>query len=188
MRTNGAWLGAVRLLGQAGAAPVEIGDVNFSQALSAPKAAVMFYSPNCPYSRAFLPIFQALGPQTPGVFFATVNLDQSVQNAGKYNVHMLPTIVFLAAGKEVGRIDGAQEQSDFLQTMAQSFGGAAPAGAAPTAAPAPASGGAAIQAASTAGCPVVTTSSPLTPILWGVGAAAVTAGLGAGAYFLFLRK
>ncbi len=179
MRMNGAWLGTARILGQTGGAPQEVGDAGFGQVLSAPKAVALFYSPNCPYSRAFLPIYQALGPQTPGVFFALVNVDQSLQNAGKYQVHMLPTVVFFVNGKEAGRIDGVQSQSDFTATMAQSFGGGAPA------APAP---GSSIQTASTAGCPVVTTSSPVTPILWGVGAAAVTAGLGAAAYFLFRKK
>jgi thiol-disulfide isomerase/thioredoxin len=168
------WLGQVPVAG----APQEIGDAGFSQALSAPKAVVMFFSPNCPYSRAFLPIYQAIAPQTPGVFFATVNVDQSVQNAGTYKVQMLPTVVFLASGKEVGRIDGVQEQGDFLATMGQSFSGAAPAAAAPGTPP-----------PVTAGCPLVTVppSGP-SPVVWGLGAAGVTAALGTAAYFLFLRK
>jgi len=179
MTTKRAFLGEVRLLGQAGAAPQEIGDAGFAQALSAPKAVVMFFSPNCPYSQHFLPIYQAVGPQTPGIFFATVNVDQGVQNAGKYQVRMLPTVVFLMAGKEVGRIDGVQDQGDFLTTMNQSFGGGGAAAAPSTTVNAQ---------ANTAGCPIVTTPpATASPWIWGLGAAGVTGALGAAAYFLFRK-
>lgn len=167
------WLGQVPV---AGAGPQEIGDAGFSQALSAPKAVVMFFSPNCPYSRKFLPIYQAIAPQTPGVFFATVNIDQNVQNAGTYKVSMLPTVVFFVNGKEVNRIDGVQEQGDFLSEMSRAFYGAA----IPAAAGAP--------APVTAGCPVVTAPSGGSSVAWALGSAAATAALGAGAYFLFLKK
>jgi len=110
-----------------------IGDAGFSEVLAAPKAVVMFYSPNCQYSQHFLPIYRSLSTQSPDVPFYLVNVETDMQNGGTYNVHMLPTIVFFVAGKEAGRIDGAQEQSDFTQEMGRAFTGQAPvsSGAAP---------------------------------------------------------
>lgn len=126
-----------RRLGQAPATggAKEISDAEFAQVLSAPKAVAMFYSPGCPYSQKFLPKYQALAAQYPDVLFVAVNVDQHIQNAGKYKVRMLPTVVFFVNGQEVGRIDGVQEQSDFTVEMSRAFAGQAPAPAAEAAAP-----------------------------------------------------
>lgn len=124
-----------RRLGQAAGGAKGISDAEFGQVLAAPKAVAMFYSPNCPYSQKFLPKYQALAAQYPDVLFVQVNVDQSVQNAGKYNTRMLPTVVFFVNGQEVGRIDGVQEQSDFVVEMSRAFAGQAPAPKAEAAAP-----------------------------------------------------
>lgn len=122
-----AWIGQAA---PAASAVKPLTDAQFSQALLAPKAVVMFYSPNCPYSRKFLPIYEALAPQYPDVLFASVNVLEQVQNAGKYGVSMLPTVVFLVSGTEVNKIPGVQDQSDFLSEMNRAFSGQAPAAAA----------------------------------------------------------
>ena len=130
---RGTWLGQAA---QPPAAPPAadatkaIGDSSFSQVLAAPKAVVMFYSPNCQYSQHFLPIYRTLSTQYTDTPFYLVNVLTDMQNGGTYNVHMLPTIVFFAGGKEVGRIDGAQEQGDFVTEMGRAFTGQAPASAA----------------------------------------------------------
>lgn len=131
---SGRRLGTPETQGSGGV--MAIGDAEFGQVLAAPKAVAMFYSPGCPYSQKFLPKYQALAAQYPDVRFASVNVDQSVQNAGKYNTRMLPTVVFFMNGQEVGRIDGVQEQSDFTVEMSRAFAGQAPAPAAEAAAPA----------------------------------------------------
>lgn len=150
-------------------------DATFAQVLAAPKSVAMFYSPNCPYSRKFLPIYQALAGPSAGVLFAMVNVDENVQNAGTYKVHMLPTVVFFVGGKEVGRIDGVQEQSDFTAEMAKAFSGGA--AQAPAAAAAQAS-------AEREGTTVATPSGPSTSAV--VLASAVGLGiLGAVGYAIF---
>lgn len=128
-------------LGQAPAAPPvgvqEISDAGFSQVSAAPKAVVKFYSPNCPYSRKFAPIYEMVAQQYPDVLFVAVNVDQSVQQAGANKVQMLPTVVFFVNGQAVGRIDGVQEQGDFVGEMTRAFSGSA---APPQAAASPRSG------------------------------------------------
>lgn len=101
----------------------EIPDAAFGQVLAAPKAVVKFYSPNCPYSRKFGPIYEAVGPGYPDVLFAAVNVDQNIQNAAQYRFSMLPTVIFFANGKEVARAEGIQDQGDFLSEMSRAFSG-----------------------------------------------------------------
>jgi thioredoxin-like negative regulator of GroEL len=135
MTQRAIWLG--QAAGQ-GIGVKAMGDQELVAAIaSAPKAVAIFYSPNCPYSRKFLPIYEALAPQYPDVLFASVNVDQHVQQAGLNKVQMLPTVVFFVNGKPVGRIDGVQEQSDFIAEMGKAFSGT-PAAAAAT--PSPRSG------------------------------------------------
>lgn len=174
MTQRAIWLGQAAAAAAAGAAAGAaavraIGDQDFGQITAAPKAVVMFYSPNCPYSRKFLPIYQAIAPQYPDILFAMVNVDQYVQQAGLNKVQMLPTVVFFAQGKAVGRIDGVQEQSDFLGEMQKAFSGAAPAAAAAS----PRSG------------TLVAIEPVKSSVPYVLGGVAVVGVLGAAAYLLF---
>lgn len=183
IRTRSAWLG------QAAAAPstkvAELTDAQWSQVTAAPKAVVKFYSPNCPYSRAFAPIYDSLSLQYPDVLFAAINVDQSVQQAGANKVQMLPTVVFFVNGVAKGRIDGVQDAGDFQQGMTAAFSGAAaPAGTAPAAA-------APVAAAPAPGTPRAGTlvdTAPTSPLVYVGGGAAAIAVLGTAAYFLFRGK
>lgn len=179
------WLGMVPMAYRPslGAAPSDITDATFNQILAAPKAVVKFYSPGCPYSRKFAPIYEAVAPQYPDVFFASVNVDQDVQQAGVNKVQMLPTVVFFVNGKAVGRIDGVQDQGDFLQEMGKAFSGAP---AAPQPSPAPA----APQEASVSprSGTLVDMPQPASPVPYVLGGAAAVVALGTAAYFLFLAK
>lgn len=127
-----------RILGQAAqptSAVKHLSDAEFSQVLAAPKAVAMFYSPNCPYSRKFMPIYETVAAQMPDVLFAAIDVDQNTQNAAKYagTQFMLPTVVFFQNGQPVGKVSGVQEQGDFLAEMNKAFGGGTQ--AAPPAAP-----------------------------------------------------
>lgn len=186
LRLRRAWLGQTPA-----AAPttkvVELTDAQWSQVTAAPKAVVKFYSPNCPYSRAFAPIYDALSLQFPDVLFAAINVDNSVQQAGTNKVQMLPTVVFFMNGAAKGRIDGVQDAADFQQGMTAAFSGGA-AGSAGTAAP-PA--GAAATAVPAPGAPRAGTlvdTAPTSPLVYVGGGAAVVAVLGTAAYFLFRGK
>lgn len=178
MKAQQIWMGQTPA--PAASKVVELTDAQWSQVTAAPKAVVKFYSPNCPYSRAFAPIYEGLAAQYPDVLFAAINVDSSVQQAGANKVQMLPTVVYFVNGKAVNRIDGVQDQSDFLAEMNKAFstGGAAaastPAAAAPAEAP-------------RAGT-LVDVPAPSSPIPYVLGGAAAVAALGTGAYFLFRGK
>lgn len=178
LRLRRAWLGQT-------ATPatkvVELSDAQWSQVTAAPKAVVKFYSPNCPYSRAFAPIYDALSLQYPDVLFAAINVDQSTQQAGTNKIQMLPTVIFFVNGQPVGRIDGVQDQSDFITEMSKAFSGG---GAAPAATPAATVPAVTSPRAGT----LVDVPTPTSPIVYVAGGAAAVAALGTAAYFLFRGK
>jgi thiol-disulfide isomerase/thioredoxin len=121
-RMNGIWLGH----SQEASAPSTVQDVTDASLggfLTAPKAVLMLYSPNCPYSRNFMPIYQSLSSQNPDVTFGSLVAEQNVQTAAKYNLRLMPTVVFFMNGQEVGRIDGAQDAGDFTAQMNHAFSG-----------------------------------------------------------------
>lgn len=101
-------------------------DATISQAMSAPKAIIDFWSPGCPYCVQFKPIFEEVAATSPIPMF-TAEIEKSPNAFAPYNAHMLPTVIFLANGKEVHRAEGGMSKEDFLGEMAQAFGGAAPA-------------------------------------------------------------
>lgn len=135
---NGTWLGQVPLVDRPslGAGAQELTDAAFSQVLSAPKAIVDFWSPGCPHCVAFKPIFEAVAAQKADILFASVNVDNFVQNAGTYQISALPTIIFFQNGKEVDRMVGGGDQNDFLNEINKAFsgGGSSPQGLTPGAA------------------------------------------------------
>lgn len=179
-QASGAPAMAGRMLGQAASGVKPVSDAEFSQVLAAPKAVALFYSPMCPYSQKFLPIYQAIGSQPSDVLFTSTDVTTSQQNAGKYKVRMLPTAVFFVNGQEVNRIDGVQEQSDFTAEMARAFSGqAAPTPQAEAAAP----------ARSGTLATAVPTEKPATPIVPLVLGGLVGLGLlGAIGYAIFGKK
>lgn len=141
---GGTWLGQVPLVDRPslGAGAKEIGDADFGQALSAPKAIVDFWSPGCPHCIAFKPIFEAVAAQYPDILFAAVNTDNYQQNAAIYQISGLPTVVFLQNGKEVDRmVGGAGSAQEFQAEIAKAFsgGGSSPQGLTPAGIAVPAS-------------------------------------------------
>lgn len=109
-----------RQLGQTPAAPTGT-EGKFAEVLAAPKAVVLFYSPSCPYSQKFMPIFESIAQQYPDVMFAALNVEQFRDNAVTYKVRMLPTAIYLVNGQEVNRIDGVGDQGDFVTEMNKAF-------------------------------------------------------------------
>jgi thioredoxin len=179
MKTTAIWLGQVAPAAAPASKVVELTDAQWSQVTAAPKAVVKFYSPNCPYSRAFAPIYESLAAQNPDVLFAAINVDNSVQQAGANKVQMLPTVVFLMSGVAKGRIDGVQDASDFQQGMTAAFSSvAAPASTPASTVPA------AAAVAPRAGT-LVDTAPTTSPLIYVAGGATVVAALGTAAYFLF---
>ena len=54
----------------------------------------------------------------------TVNLDENKKVASDFAVEGIPTVIYLANGKEVHRTEGAMEENDFLQEILAAYSGA----------------------------------------------------------------
>ena len=53
-------------------------------------------------------IFSAVAKESKGVAFQTVDVDKQSAVADRYHVEMLPTVVAVKNGREVGRLSGFQ--------------------------------------------------------------------------------
>lgn len=133
-----------------------------SVAMSAPKAILDLWSPNCPACIKFKPVFEDVASQSDIPMY-TVNLEDAKSVASAFKVEGIPTVIYLQNGKEIHRTEGAMPKEDFLAEIAQAYGGA-PAAAA--------------QAQPTAFTPSAPTSSGSESILPTVGIVAGVAAVG----------
>jgi len=118
-----------------------------SAAMSAPRAILDLWSPNCPACVKFKPVFEDVASQSDIPMY-TVNLEDAKGVASAFKVEGIPTVIYLQNGKEIHRTEGAMPKEDFLAEIAQAYGGGAPTaayqqqpGATAIPAPAPSSGG-----------------------------------------------
>jgi len=92
-----------------------------SVALSAPKAILDLWSPECPACVKFKPVFEEVASQSDIPMY-TVNLLDAKGVASQFAVEGIPTVIYLQGGKEVHRTEGAMPKEDFLAEIAKAFG------------------------------------------------------------------
>lgn len=73
--------------------------------------AVDFSNPGCPPCRAIHPWWESLVQRYKTVVFCTVMCDDNPEDASQYQIRATPTFVFFVKGKEVERIQGANQQA-----------------------------------------------------------------------------
>lgn len=99
-----------------------VDDSTFAQVLAAPRAAVDFWSPSCPYCVQYKPVFEevaaAMGSK---ILMATADVDLAKKSAGAYGIKSIPATIFFSNGKEVGRIEGATSREDLLLELSRAF-------------------------------------------------------------------
>lgn len=73
-----------------------------------PRVLVLFYAAWCPYSRAFLPLFEQAEPGS-NVPFARVDLGHPMDPRwDEHAIGVIPTLVYFEHGEELERLDGAR--------------------------------------------------------------------------------
>jgi len=77
------------------------------QACSRPieRLFVLFYASWCPYSRMFLPIFERFTKTHEGSCLR-VQIDSEQELWEKYEIDVVPTVLFFCYGSVVARLDG----------------------------------------------------------------------------------
>ncbi|HRQ88199.1 MAG TPA: thioredoxin family protein [Bacteroidia bacterium] len=69
---------------------------------------IKFEAEWCGPCKKMAPIFSAVAKESKGVAFQTVDVDKQSAVADRYHVEMLPTVVAVKNGREVGRLSGFQ--------------------------------------------------------------------------------
>jgi len=96
------------------AKPLAVTDQDFEEKVLKSDTPVMvdFWAPWCGPCRSVAPILDELAGEYEGkVTIAKVNTDEHTQNAMKYGVQGIPTLIFFRDGVEVDRIVGAGPKS-----------------------------------------------------------------------------
>lgn len=70
------------------------------------KVIIDFYADWCGPCKLISPALEAISKEIKSVKFAKVNVDDSPNIAGKFDVRSIPTLVVISDGKELDRIIG----------------------------------------------------------------------------------
>jgi len=68
------------------------------------RAFVLFYATWCPFSQAFLPIFQEYSKSNPNECLSVI-VDEEPDLCDEYNIEYYPTVIMLKKGKVHKRLD-----------------------------------------------------------------------------------
>lgn len=71
---------------------------------------IKFEADWCGACKQMKPIFSSVAKSSQGVAFETVNVDRQAALAERYGVKLLPTVVAVKNGKEVGRFTGFRNE------------------------------------------------------------------------------
>src|SRR5262245_49817320 len=111
------------------ATPVAVTDATFSAEVERSPLPVVLdrWAPWCGPCRVIAPVIDELASQMAGrVRFAKLNVDENPATAARLDVHSIPTLLVLKAGREVDRIVGVRPKSEIarrLERVTASVGG-----------------------------------------------------------------
>jgi thioredoxin 1 len=103
--------------------PIHVTDAAFEKAvLQSPLPVVVdFWAPWCGPCRMVAPVLDKLATEYQGrLMIAKVNTDENPQWAQKYDVHGIPTMIFVSGGKLVHRQVGALPEP-YLRDLFEEF-------------------------------------------------------------------
>lgn len=89
--------------------PIHVTDGNFEKAvLQSPLPVLVdFWAPWCGPCRMIAPVLEQLAKEYAGqLIVAKVNVDDDQQQAGRYGVQGIPTLLFIKDGQEADRVVG----------------------------------------------------------------------------------
>jgi thioredoxin 1 len=100
--------------------PIDIDDKAFDDKVLKASVPVLvdFWAPWCGPCRAVAPILDELAKEYKGkVTFARLNVDESPQNASKYGISAIPTLLVFKEGKPVGQIVGFRPKAELKKAL-----------------------------------------------------------------------
>ena len=99
---------------------VSIDNSNFDEAVIGSKTPVLvdFWAPWCGPCKAIAPILEELSVEYEGkLTIAKLNIDEAPQNASKYGVSAIPTMLLFKDGQPVQSIVGYEPKAELKKTI-----------------------------------------------------------------------
>ena len=73
-----------------------------------------FYGSWCGPCRVLTPIINEIKEQFPNVKFHDIDIDDEFEEATKYEIRSVPTVIIIKDGVEVKRINGLSSKSNYM--------------------------------------------------------------------------
>jgi len=100
--------------------PIDIDDKNFEdEVLKSDKPVLVdFWAPWCGPCRAVAPIIEELSEEYKGkIAFARLNVDEAPQNASKFGISAIPTLLLFKEGKPISQIVGFRPKAELKKIL-----------------------------------------------------------------------
>jgi thioredoxin 1 len=97
----------------------ELNEQNFDSEIVAAKAngLVDFYAPWCGPCRMMAPVIESLAKKFPNAKVVKVNIDDCQSLAMKYNVSVIPTLVYFKNGEPVFTQQGVVPEAELAKNL-----------------------------------------------------------------------
>ena len=97
-------------------------NTDFDKTISQGVALIDFWAPWCAPCKMQLPVLEELARETEdGVIIGKVDIDESIDIAGKFDVQAIPTLILFKNGNEVQRFIGVQSKETLSTEIAKTL-------------------------------------------------------------------